>query len=300
MLDRVKLKILNIEEYFIDATFEKTYIPEVGADIKFEYKNFKGTYIFRNSSVLLDGSLHKFYKHGENYDDFTYKQVKEAFQIIAKKFNKELKDIEITFVEIGVNMIMTSLPEHYINCFKTLGRNSFIYMTPLSGSSKLTGKRCKSSLYDFKVYNKSADTKAKTVTKAKPERNILRVEISLSSNYLRTNKLLFNAEQLNNIRIFRKYIRLLVRAFMASNKINVYSSKDLIGFSDKEVKDYYFFTSDQYELYIQYLKEVGRSLKNENARRKKLELKLMTLDISNDYVDEMTIEFTNKRKKLMD
>ena len=300
MLDRVKLKILNIEEYFIDATFEKTYIPEVGADIKFEYKNFKGTYIFRNSSVLLEGSLHKFYKHGENYDDFTYKQVKEAFKIIAKKFNKELKDIEITFVELGVNLIMTSLPEHYINCFKALGRNIFIYMTPLSGSSKFTGKRCKSSLYDFKVYNKSADTKAKTITKAKPEGNILRIEIALTSNFLRNNKLIFNAEQLKNIRIFRKYIRILVRAFMTSNKINIYSSKDLVGFSDKEVKDYYFLTSDQYDLYIQHLKEAGRSLKNEIARRKKLELKLKSLHISNDYVNEMTNEFTSKRKELME
>ena len=300
MLDRVKLRIQNIDVNFIDSEFEKLYMPEVGEDIRFKYENFRGMFLMRDNSVILDGSLHKFYNDGENYDDFTYSQVKEAFKIIAKKFNKELKDIQITFLEIGVNMIMASLPEHYFNCFKSLGRNNFIYMTPLSGSSRLTGKRCKSSQYDFKVYNKSADTKAKTKAKTKPAENILRIEIALSSNYLRSNKLIYNAEQLNNIRIFRKYIRVLVKSFTQSNKINVFSSKDLVGFSEKEVKDYYFITSDHYDLYIQHLKETGRSLKNENARRRKLESKLNALDITNDYVDEMIKAFTHKRKELMD
>lgn len=104
MLDRVKLKISNIEEYFIDATFDKIYYPEFGANIKFEYKNFRGTYIFTSSSVILDRSLHKFFKHGENYDDFTYEGVIEAFQIIAKKFNKTLRDIEINFVELYLSL----------------------------------------------------------------------------------------------------------------------------------------------------------------------------------------------------
>lgn len=218
MLDRVKLEIQNIDSDYIITSFETIYMTEVGENIEFNYNNFRGKYIAKDSLITLDGSLHKFFKHGENYDDFTYKQVKDTFQIIANKFNKELKDIKIKYVEIGLNLIMPSFPEHYFNCFKTLGRNSFIYMTPLSGSSKLTGKRCKSSQYDFKVYNKSADAKAKTKVKAKPAENILRIEVALSANYLTTNNLIFNAEQLKNIRIFRKYIRVLVKSFTEKKK----------------------------------------------------------------------------------
>lgn len=300
MLDRVKLKIADIEEGFVDSTFEETYMRLIGSDFSFNYENFKGRYIARESCVLLEGSLHKFYKRGENFSDFTHGEVKLALTMIARKFGKELKDIQVQYVEVGVNLILPSKPSSYFNCFKTLGRNSFIYMTPLSGTSTLNGRRCKSSLTDFKVYNKTADARSKAKRKIVIPDNILRIEIVLTANYLRRNKILFNAEQLKNARIFKRYVRELTRCFNDSVKLNVYTSDDLKGLSQKEIKEYYFMTSDMYDSYIACLKHSGRSLKNEKARCKKIESKVATLEITNNYVDQLTDAFRNKREELMD
>lgn len=111
--------------------------------------------------------------------------------------------------------------------------------------------------------------------------------------------MVYNAEQLLNIRIFRKYVRALVKGFKRSDKVGSYSAEDLKGISEKDMRDYFFITSEKYNPYIQCLKDSGRSLKNEIARRKKTLERVSALKIKNDYVQELTEAFDKKRKELM-
>ncbi|QQT37692.1 hypothetical protein U0038_01845 [Sphingobacterium spiritivorum] len=296
----MKLKISNIHEDFIITTFDEVYMTPSGKDVKFRYGTFSGTFIARQNAVILTGSLHKFFKGGENFDDFSYEQVKSSLKMISDKFNKELKDIQIQFVEIGVNLKMSTEPANYFNCFKALDKNTFICMTPLTGSNRINGIRCKSSTNDFKVYNKSADAKKKSKTKIYAPENIVRIEMVLYSIYLRQHKMIYNAEQLYNPRIFKRYVQVLVKAFNRSSKLSIYSAEDLKGLTEKDIRDYCFITSEHYHIFTETLKRLGRSMKNEIARRKKTVGRINNLEINIDYVEELTEAFHNKRKQLMD
>lgn len=302
MFDRVKLRISCVKECIItgnNAEFTRIKWEDTSDHFEFTYKNIKGLYYGATESVFLSGSLHKFYC-GNNYLDFTYKDIIAAFNKIAIDFNCDLKRILIVAIEVAINVIPVKPVNSYYRCFISYERNSFIPMNPLANTSQSKGITCSSSTKNVKLYDKTFEAthnKSKTIKALVPD-NILRIEIYLKARYLRQNKLRFTADQIMDFRIFNKYIKVFTLGYIECDKTNKYSVVDLNAVKASTMAHYYLIISDNYPIYLESLKAAGHPIKYENKRRK-ITLDTISKQASNyDYLRELEILFHNKRRQL--
>lgn len=303
MIDRVKLQIQAVLDGHIlsnPEVFTNCQMAEAGDNFNFTFDNFRCKYIGANNTVELTGSLHKF-QMGNNYGDFGHEDVCKAFTRIATAFRVPLDSIIICSLEIGVNLVMSKQASYYYNCFKTYSRNLFIWMNPLPGTSKIGGVKSCGSQKVLKLYDKTYEARRKTKKAMKsliPD-NILRIEVSLTSNYLRVNKIKFSAEDILRRRYYLRYIRELKYAFADSEKVNEISLTDLASLDSTTSKHYLFITSDNYVKYLEMLKSNAANFKYENRKRKQ------TLDIVSkivppyNYIEELNHRFFEKCNSLI-
>ncbi|NDV79809.1 hypothetical protein [Dysgonomonas sp. 511] len=219
------------------------------------------------------GSLHKFVQGG-NHDRFNASEAIKAIIELGEILGISLDRIIITCLEIGVNLQMPKEPMKYIDKVRSHGittKRAFIHMRPLKDTPHLRGKLCQYTYYVIKFYDKTFEAeyyRKKWLKKYKAEgipipvirENILRYEIELhpkkfpALGFQNIKASTFTAEKLLNHRFYSRFVKMLEDVFQKTELVdlsNIHHEKSL-----DEIKNYIFVTSDSYNLYLDYLKDI--------------------------------------------
>lgn len=187
MVDNIKLFVQNKQKFesyisnntLSDLTSKINYLtgeileyPKKGKDLNLEIN------ITKSQSTIL-GSVHKYYNllldnGNQNFNDFSFCQVKEVIESLIKKYNIENNTI-ITNLEFGFNLEVSKDPKLIID--KNVLMNN--YKSPnknLKFLGKGDYKEFQLTDYSIKIYSKSKQFKL--------ENNILRVEIKITKKRL--------------------------------------------------------------------------------------------------------------------
>lgn len=302
MIDRITIQIQDVDKDYIverlklkeDSTREEDEVPKYVGRIRKSEREEKGAgikvFYYPCSSLLrLDGSLHKF-AHGYNHTIFTQKDASQAIKELEKIIGIELDRFQITKIEFGINMIMPKEPMRYINSILRYGTHNFIPMPPLR--STVYGKLCKLYNYTIKLYDKGYDTWVSD--RIKLPQNIFRYEIFMKKEFAMDRGFInINAKGLTTRKYYINMKRLLRE--MYSEFVYLDSSLDYTGLKPKDVKEYMFITSDNFQLYLDYLKEHRDKKDRDNAMtaRRRLLKKIkpaLTSEIVEEFKDKLNEE----------
>lgn len=271
MIDRITIYIKNVDFANVEKRLDLT--PSgVAKDGSWNYsakvKNMKVSY--RGRTLWIDGSLHKYAK-GNNYSPFTYEDAKFVLCELSDIVGIDLQYFVVTSIELGVNMPMENEPKRYIDIIHSYQHTRFHYMSPLAGTSKIRGCRCKLSEYEIKFYDKTFEAiysdKIKVIERGKVPLNLLRYEIALSRKQLKyegfrnvTGRNLLSP--LHYIRFKRLMNRIFGRIILNDTAINYAEMLEY------DVKKYIFAMSDGYDRYLQYLKDYVSEKEYRKERRR--------------------------------
>ena len=164
---------------------------------KTPYKNamFNGLefIIYETGTIILSGSLHKYWNHGaHNYNDFSYSNFLWVLNDLKHKFNIRPEQCILKCLEIGIN-IVPPIPTNEIldNCFlhKT---KPFVYQF---NSDKGKYKQVQHSQYIIKIYNKALHYRKKGF---EIEGEIMRFEIKYTKMQKINERGIYNLQDLIN------------------------------------------------------------------------------------------------------
>ena len=109
-------------------------------------------FVVKNGYVKIKGSYHKHAQGGENFMDFTFRDIQDEIEKLAYTFQFDPKEAHYNFIEIGVNIEVSHEPTSLIKNF-LLYRNKEFENLPVQG--KGFGRQCVLQQIIIKVYNKS-------------------------------------------------------------------------------------------------------------------------------------------------
>lgn len=295
MIDRIKFYIKDVDSDFIIERLE-LYPYGVAKDESVNHAgHIKNLKVFYSGTTLrIEGSLHK-YAHGNNYDRFTYEEAKNVIVELSETIGVSLERFVVSQIELGVNLQMDKEPKRYIDIIHSYQHTEFIPMSPLKGTSKLMGCRCKLSEYELKFYNKTFEylrSEKSTIPKADDRLdNILRFEVVLSRNNMKYNgfKNVTGRNLLSPLH-YSKFKRLLKRLFekIVMTELSFNHEKVL----QDDVKNYIFATSKAHNKYLQYLKEVhGEKEYRKEMRRKNILIKKIQPFLTGELESELKEKF---------
>ncbi len=115
-----------------------------------EYENLKFI-IKSNNYIIIQGSLHKFFTNGINYNDFFYSDLLKTLAKLTDDFGINLTNSHIHNLEYGLNI---NLPQNPQNIIKTLINHKGETFEKMYGQAKRTGRQCVKQQYTIKVYDK--------------------------------------------------------------------------------------------------------------------------------------------------
>ena len=108
--------------------------------------------VVRGGNVKLRGSYHKHAQGGTNHGDFTFTDIQNVINDLAKTLQFDPRDANLNFIEVGVNIEVSTDPSNLI-------RNMLCYMHKVFDPLKITGtgygRECVLQQLIIKVYNKS-------------------------------------------------------------------------------------------------------------------------------------------------
>lgn len=184
MIDNIKVVFFtkHVKHFTDNICYYSKPIVATGEAMYYN-TNYEGLYVtLVGNRVTVSGSLHKFY-HGNNYGLFKRSEIKEAVVRFSNMFliDADSKDIKITSLEYGVNVITKKEPLRYADCMLYYVNNKFRDCTPKRRTTKVWGRECSTTDFKFKFYDKTLQTE---LTSKKPVKgsievpsNILRYEI---------------------------------------------------------------------------------------------------------------------------
>lgn len=213
MIDNVKFQIVEKDKFenfvvssnIIDLmTFINLFTSEINLyPKKGKFKNLDVSINLLNA--YINGSLHKFrnlvlFDEDQNYNDFSFCQVKEVIAYLTKKLKIE-NNTSLTNLEFGFNIDVSKNPQDIIDFTLLMYRNKHHYR-----DDKFCGKgdfkEFKTTDFSLKIYNKSKQYQLKE--------HKLRIEMKITSKRYLQKLGIFKLEDLNEIEvIYRLYERLL-------------------------------------------------------------------------------------------
>ncbi len=213
MIDNVKFQIVGKDKFenfvvsskIIDLmtiinlfTSEINLYPKRG-----KYKNLEISITLMNA--YINGSLHKFrnlllFDEDQNYNDFSFCQVKELVSYLTKKLKIE-NSTSLTNLEFGFNINVSKNPQDVIDYNLLMYRNKHHNRDDKYGG-KGDFKEFKTTDFSLKIYNKSKQYQLKE--------HKLRIELKITSKRYLQKLGVFKLEDLNEIEVvYRLYERLL-------------------------------------------------------------------------------------------
>ncbi|MBP7507252.1 MAG: hypothetical protein KA807_05500 [Prolixibacteraceae bacterium] len=112
----------------------------------------KMEFVVKGRYVKLRGSLHEHAQGGTNYNDFTFPDIQREIEELVNTFHFDPKEAHLNFIEVGVNIVVSTDPTTLIKNF-LLYRNKEFKTLPVTG--KGYGRKYESQQMMIKVYNKS-------------------------------------------------------------------------------------------------------------------------------------------------
>jgi hypothetical protein len=238
-----------------------------------EYKNLVVT-IYKNKVAILTGSLHYFYNDGiHNYNNFTFTNLVNTLEEVAKLLEIELHQIILQNIEFGVNIILPFLVQNITN--NVLIHNKKEFLKPYD----FDYRRAQHQRYWIKVYNKGKHFN-------RPE-NILRVELKYKKMVDLHKIGLYNCLDLTNKQLHTQLLGILLEKW--SNTI-------LYDFTiDKEqLKPLHFTKSLEFQNQNYWLNLTSQ----QRTRQKKL-LQTLSLDFGANTHQQINTLIENQYKSLM-
>lgn len=213
MIDNIKFQILEKDKFenfvvsskIIDLmTFINLFTSEINLyPKKGKYKNLDVSITLINA--YINGSLHKFrnlvlFDEDQNYNDFSFCQVKEVIAYLTNKLKIE-NSTSLTNLEFGINIDVSKNPQDIIDYNLLMYRNKH-HNRDDKFSGKGDFKEFKTTDFSLKIYNKSKQYQLKE--------HKLRIELKITSKRYLQKLGVFKLEDLNDIEaIYRLYERLL-------------------------------------------------------------------------------------------
>lgn len=115
-----------------------------------EFRSLK--FVIKGSRYInLQGSLHKFYTGGINYNGFAIFEIREALHELSSTFNIDLRKSILHNLEYGVNIKLRNSPQVLIESLLNYKGDIF---QPMYGKARRTGRECIKQQYKVKFYNK--------------------------------------------------------------------------------------------------------------------------------------------------
>jgi hypothetical protein len=151
----------------------------------------KGVYIhLKNSKLTLELSLHKFYNYclytkSLNYNDFDFKEAKQAAAWLAEMFNPyfDIAAAKVVKYEVGINVITSENPDLYLQELKQININAKVLRiledVRFKEYKQYSTQRDKDKRIIYIFYNKTFEARSKTkkqTAKLNVPENVLRVE----------------------------------------------------------------------------------------------------------------------------
>jgi hypothetical protein len=213
MIDNVKFQIVEKDKFenfvvsskIIDlVTFINLFTSEINLyPKKGKYKNLDVSITLINA--YINGSLHKFrnlilFDEDQNYNDFSFCQVKEVISYLTEKLKIE-NSTSLTNLEFGFNIAVDKNPQDIIDYNLLMYKNKH-HNRDDKFSGKGDFKEFKTTDFSLKIYNKSKQYHLKE--------HKLRIELKIISKRYLQKFGIFKLDDLNEIKvIYRLYEQLL-------------------------------------------------------------------------------------------
>jgi hypothetical protein len=199
---KARLQGIDIPKLSSNKLFKQThefYKDKDGGECSIlilEYKNLVIT-IYKNKVAILTGSLHYFYNDGiHNYNNFTFTNLVNTLEEVAKLLEIELHQIIVQNIEFGVNIILPFLVQNITN--NVLIHNKKEFLKPYD----FDYRRAQHQRYWIKVYNKGKQFN-------RPE-NILRIELKYKKMVDLRKLGLHNCLDLTNKHLYTQLLAILL------------------------------------------------------------------------------------------
>lgn len=213
MIDNVKFQIVEKDKFenfvvsskIIDlVTFINLFTSEINLYPKRgKYKNLDVSITLINA--YINGSLHKLrnlilFDEDQNYNDFSFCQMKEVITYLTKKLKIE-NSSSLTNLEFGFNIDINKNPQEIID-FNLLMYKNKHHNRDDKFCGKGDFKEFKTTDFSLKIYNKSKQYHLKE--------HKLRIELKITSKRYLQKLGIFKLEDLNEIEVvYRLYEQLL-------------------------------------------------------------------------------------------
>lgn len=109
-------------------------------------------FVVKGGNVKLKGSYHKHAQGGTNHKDFTFPAIRGVIDELTSKFHFDPKDAHFNFIEIGVNIPVSTDPTSLIKNFLLYNHKPF---EPLIVNGAGYGRQCRLQQFTIKIYSKS-------------------------------------------------------------------------------------------------------------------------------------------------
>lgn len=175
----------------VEDNYLKTNYKDGVAYYDNEKEKFKHGYYLRIdtgkvNTLKLECSLHKYYSFittgkQTNYDTFSFSNALSSLAMLEGKTGIDLMSLNVTYYEVGINLIMQKDCKAYIDQLLTIG--SIDSRRPMFVNPKYKGERIKTTVFHrhikktYKVYDKVHEMLDKA--RSEPyniQQNILRIE----------------------------------------------------------------------------------------------------------------------------
>jgi hypothetical protein len=151
-----------------------------------------------NYTVVVDGSIHKFYQDNTNFKDFSFRDLFNAIMKLCERYQLNPFKCKIQNLEIGVNLLLKTSPDRFFENLYSHGCKEF---TPLPNSKG----------YSFGIEARKTESRLKMYAKGVQYRtinappNLVRIEIHFkrSCTLLRIAEIQNLADLLNLIKTTR-------------------------------------------------------------------------------------------------
>jgi len=134
--------------------FQRERVSSITGNRVIEYKlsNLRIRVIPAEKIIITENSLHRFC-HKNNYDDFTFHQLKAGVAELSDILEHHSQNIRIVRFEFGLIIQTEHTPEYYFEKFQHLRQRPFIDMPPRHPFPRSLGRYSPSSQYKVKFYN---------------------------------------------------------------------------------------------------------------------------------------------------
>jgi hypothetical protein len=195
MIDLITMNKNGLSENEIFQIIEKTHLQTNSkAGVNYydnERMKFADGYYLRietnkTNRLKLECSLHKYfnkiyYNRQTNYDLFTFGNAKHTIDLLTQETGIEIKELKVTYFEVGLNLILSKDCSDTIDRMQTIG--ILENKRPLYVNPKYKNERLKTTVFHrdikkvFKVYDKVYEMKdKKRIDYPKDTPYILRIE----------------------------------------------------------------------------------------------------------------------------